>query len=500
MSETKKRRGRPAKTNASKEPAKEPTKEPNAKAVKEPAKEPAKEPKEQPTASKEPKALVTPAKEPKRVSASKTRQRARPPPIPTTLSIASYGKRTTSENIVQNVIVQDDSDDDDNVESDVVMTDATPIVLSLPISDALESKLSSETLDVKLTSYRPDVLLSPKVPKGLLSSVVGAEYQSSTVTTLERCDECSSLIGPCKKCIDTFNRKSATSIEAYRDARKRDDAELMSKAQQFQNVLIEDNPIDHQVFESVHYDPNIIEPGPVDLSEVPRAYTEQLTARAESLISSTKSVRSSEPKPNMAEPQKKSINEPRAIGEISDPNANLNECLWHLLPFEGPPVGLPLSFNEATQTFQCIGNFCSLECAYAYRLEHKSAEACPIRLLHLAHSMRSDGSGSAEKLKPAPPRQALKRFGGTMDYETFLQSVNWFTVRHQPFVFSKESVECFDDPMMYRSYSGVGHTNNFGTGSGSAGPTNELVRKRDKPHPNMVNQWESSIQRSRKRN
>jgi hypothetical protein len=381
----------------------------------------------------------------------------------------------------------------------------TPIILSLPISDSLENRLTKQqsTLESQLTAYRPDVAL----PSASVSSrsIGGATYEGqSKPITMDRCGVCASRAGPCQGCIDQFNQKIATTYDAYKESRIRDERD--GRAQQkagFQNIQIADRPIDRNVLSSVEYNAYIqigagdsadiagapvgIGPDGIDGPEPEEPKTLIRTPSAAPVAKKTVSF-------SRAKPEK-----PVSKEEISAVKSEGRECLWHLSPFEGPPVGLPLTFCESTQSFECIGYFCSLGCAYAYRLEHRSADAAPIRLLHLAHSM-SDANDK-RKLVPAPPRQALKRFGGTKDLNTFLKGNHaWYSVTHTPFVFVPEHVERIDDPSMYRSMSGaapVSLKSESAIAAAAAVPSTELVRKRDKPHPNSMNQWHSSVQRSR---
>lgn len=449
------------------------------------------------------------------------RQRARQTPqIPTT-SIASYG-RQISINVTSDEAQADASDEPQYDLVTSPMTNlrqiTTPIVVSLPISDTQEHRhISSQqpTLEEQLTEYHPEV--NQIIPSAMVSSLgvlQGAAYLPdehepiSSRDCLERCIACVTQAGPCEECINRFNKTNKTSFDNYYKNRESDTvAYSLPDTAEYVNNQINDTPIDPKKFKSIRYEPktdnssnhHASEPEPLPFEPIGSdlvtetivsdsvAETHRLREEVERLSRMLAEVndRSSLPRSG---PQS---------GPQSGPPAGdqkPNECMWHLAGFETGVVGLPLSYDESSQTFNCIGCFCSLECAYAYRLEHRSAEAAPIRLLHIAHKMRerAEQVPEASELTPAPPRQALIRFGGTMTLETFLNSSHpWYAIRHPPFNCISETIERIDGETastMYRSMSAA-----------PAAPSGELVRKREKPHPNAQNQWHTSIQRSRLR-
>lgn len=449
-----------------------------------------------PTATATPTVDEAPAK-PRRVA----RQRARQAPIPT-MTIQSYGRRE---------IITDEQENESEGEpsSVIAATDSLPIILSLPISDVLEQRLSAskqETLDVRLTSYRPDVI--SVVPSAVVASrsIGGAAFEStSKPLVMERCVVCVTSPGPCKSCISSFNQQFGNPkdvLSAYQQARSLDDVHALPDRSMFHNVQIEDAPVDSATLTSAVYTDAVYGvsvgegvPGVVETPGDDQVDSDVSVAiLGENHLVRTSSMKQQSREGDLRVPKSVRFDEPKVLSKPDVIDTYIGECMWHLAPFDTAPVGLPLSFNENTQTFECIGRFCSLECAYAYRLEHRSAEAAPIRLLHLAHSMLGK---SSKPLAPAPPRQALKRFGGTMSLEAFLASSGvWYSINRPPFVFMSETVEALEDGGgMYRSMSGA-------TSAALTTPasTTELVRKRDKPHPNSMNQWHSSIQRSRAKN
>lgn len=93
-------------------------------------------------------------------------------------------------------------------------------------------------------------------------------------------------------------------------------------------------------------------------------------------------------------------------------------CWWcvHSLPCH-PCIHLPVRYDDKRKVFTTIGNFCSWQCAKAYALDMNSARSGEIQC-NLA-LMRKQALGKYTPLWPAPKRQALRAFGGTMSIEEF---------------------------------------------------------------------------------
>jgi hypothetical protein len=94
-------------------------------------------------------------------------------------------------------------------------------------------------------------------------------------------------------------------------------------------------------------------------------------------------------------------------------------CHWCCHAFENTPLGIPVRY--AGGKFLCSGCFCSLHCATAYNFqmtsnsdqmwERNSLINFLARTLHPAPSTQA--------IVPAPPREALRVFGGHLSIEEF---------------------------------------------------------------------------------
>lgn len=125
---------------------------------------------------------------------------------------------------------------------------------------------------------------------------------------------------------------------------------------------------------------------------------------------------------------KKSCNENNAkivnvLNEFAEKNKN-NEwpintsisCYWCVHRFDNSPFGIPINYKN--DIFEVFGCFCSLECAAAYNFnENNSQDEMWERYQLLNMMSRQMKLGNI--IKAAPPRLALKIFGGNMDIETF---------------------------------------------------------------------------------
>lgn len=93
-------------------------------------------------------------------------------------------------------------------------------------------------------------------------------------------------------------------------------------------------------------------------------------------------------------------------------------CWWcvHSLP-QRPCIHLPIKYDDKLNRFTTVGNFCSWQCAKAYALDTNTAKSGEIQ--SFLAMMRLRAFGKFVPLWPAPKRQFLKCFGGTMSIEEF---------------------------------------------------------------------------------
>jgi len=88
-------------------------------------------------------------------------------------------------------------------------------------------------------------------------------------------------------------------------------------------------------------------------------------------------------------------------------------CFWCAGGFEGCPVVLPT--QEEGGVYTVYGNFCTLSCGLSYLLHEHVDPQVRWERQALFHRMYSQPSS----IYPAPPRESLKFFGGTLTHTQF---------------------------------------------------------------------------------
>lgn len=106
------------------------------------------------------------------------------------------------------------------------------------------------------------------------------------------------------------------------------------------------------------------------------------------------------------------------VAEVGDWPVSTTCLCWHCChPFDGPPLPLPLRYDPKLDRFHVVGTFCSWACVKAYNMDSSSymrhVNTTVITLFH------KKCTGQLRCLRPAPPRLALKAFGGHMTIEEF---------------------------------------------------------------------------------
>ena len=101
--------------------------------------------------------------------------------------------------------------------------------------------------------------------------------------------------------------------------------------------------------------------------------------------------------------------------------ATTDQWCWHCChPFDTQPLPLPIKYDDRRDVFHVMGTFCSWACMKTFNAETssymKAVTANNITLL------RKRCTGQLSSVRPAPPRVALRVFGGTMSIEQFREA------------------------------------------------------------------------------
>ena len=100
-------------------------------------------------------------------------------------------------------------------------------------------------------------------------------------------------------------------------------------------------------------------------------------------------------------------------------------CFWCCHSFDNKPVILPI--RDQGEYIQVSGNYCSPECAMSHLFDmHQDSYA---RWEQLSLLNRLYGQAVGGPIKPAPPKQILKLFGGPMTIEAYRTLVRQGTLR-----------------------------------------------------------------------
>ena len=99
-------------------------------------------------------------------------------------------------------------------------------------------------------------------------------------------------------------------------------------------------------------------------------------------------------------------------------------CWWCCHTFEGSPCTLPIKYDSLRKRFMFVGLFCSWNCVKSYNFERNDHRASERSMLITLLVQQLHGITEAVCIKKAPPRQALKMFGGHLDISEFRNSRN----------------------------------------------------------------------------
>ena len=104
-------------------------------------------------------------------------------------------------------------------------------------------------------------------------------------------------------------------------------------------------------------------------------------------------------------------------------------CCWHCChSIPSHVFKLPIRKNSK-KVFECIGNFCSPECVLSYIDSDGNSFGNSWNQIEFLYEMLEIET----RIKPAPRKELLKKFGGELSIEKFRENSNWNIVL-PPFV------------------------------------------------------------------
>ena len=178
-------------------------------------------------------------------------------------------------------------------------------------------------------------------------------------------------------------------------------------------------------------------------------------------------------------------------------------CWWcvHALP-QRPCIHLPVRYDEKLNRFTTLGNFCSWQCAKSYALDMNSSKSGEIQ--SFLSMMRMRAFGKFVPLWPAPKRQFLACFGGTLSIEEFRSYGGLVEPPQLYFPFENQLHPVFNDSKNELSIrapvisSGLQTTTRLAAIENSTGQQETLKLKRAKPLARAASKLESSLGITRK--
>lgn len=112
------------------------------------------------------------------------------------------------------------------------------------------------------------------------------------------------------------------------------------------------------------------------------------------------------------------------------------DCFWCCHSFTTDVVFMPIKIN-VNDTFRVKGIFCSYECCNSYMRNDPKH----LRYVHMLRFMKSKVCGIPlfrTKLGKAPPREALKKFGGHLNIEEFRGNNKQYSILKYPFYYVED--------------------------------------------------------------
>jgi len=96
-------------------------------------------------------------------------------------------------------------------------------------------------------------------------------------------------------------------------------------------------------------------------------------------------------------------------------------CFWCCHGFHSHPVAIPSHILD--EVWYMYGSFCSPECATSYLFKERIDNNTQWERFALLNSLYSDDAevpqGASTGIRPAPPRETLRMFGGSMDISEY---------------------------------------------------------------------------------
>ena len=131
---------------------------------------------------------------------------------------------------------------------------------------------------------------------------------------------------------------------------------------------------------------------------------------------------------------------------VDDKGTGQCACQWCCHEFEGTPVGIPV--RRTGDTYSTCGQYCSYACAASAIFDEKA----DTNVAWTRYQMLNDMAGQTTPVPRAPPRAALRLFGGSMSIDEF-RAVKGVAVlaRYPPTIVENVRLEEVPSHHLYRN-------------------------------------------------
>jgi len=100
-------------------------------------------------------------------------------------------------------------------------------------------------------------------------------------------------------------------------------------------------------------------------------------------------------------------------------------CWWCTLPFNWPSYSMPIQHYSKDKKYSTLGVFCSPECCAAYVFDNAGRYGDSWKQYEMLHRMvHKMIDNKRVRIKLAPPRETLRKYGGTYTDEDYRELVN----------------------------------------------------------------------------
>ena len=168
-------------------------------------------------------------------------------------------------------------------------------------------------------------------------------------------------------------------------------------------------------------------------------------------------------------------------------------CWWCCHPFDTTPLPMPMKYDDRRDVFTVGGYFCSWGCMKAYNYEHTGYRSGIVNGWIGMLRRRSSGGGLTGPIKCAPPRQALRVFGGNLTIDEFRTTKMSFVVLPSNMIHEVPNLVVVHDPNKKKTPKSVATANVPIDFDNVKAKTEPLRLKRTKPTANHKNTLEKTL-------